>query len=251
MFILYNAPQSTCSQKVRLVMAEKALAFKEVKLNLFKGDQLTAEYMRINPNGVVPSLDHDGKIVIDSSVIIEYLDESFPDRPLRPDSPAGLADMRTWMRFFEEVPTPAVRVPSYNRVFLQHYSSLSNEEFMAIAEQKTLRKDFFLKMGRTGYSVEEMEKSLNHIRMTVERMEENLQDKSSWLLGKQYTLADICVLPCFVRMNDIGYASLWSDAPKVTAWIERSVSRDNYASAYYHGSLLSEKYPDVDLSPPK
>lgn len=249
MFKLYNAPQSTCSQKVRLVMMEKALPFEEVKLNLFKGDQLTPEYMQINPNGVVPSLDHDGKIIIDSSVIIEYLDESFPDMPLRPDSPAGLADMRTWMRFFEEVPTPAVRIPSYNRVFLQHYSSLSNEEFLAIAEQKTLRKDFFLKMGRTGYSAEEMEKSLNQVRMTVERMEAGLQNESSWLLGEQYTLADICVLPCFVRMSDIGYDSLWAGSPKVTAWIERSVDRENYSSAYYHGSLLSEKYPNVNLSP--
>ena len=249
MFTLYNAPQSTCSQKVRLVLTEKSLPFEEVKLNLFKGDQLTPEYMQINPNGVVPSLDHDGKIVIDSSVIIEYLDESFLDKPLRPESPAGLADMRTWMRFFEEVPTPAVRVPSYNRVFLQHYSSLTNEEFMAIAEQKTLRKDFFLKMGRTGYSPDEMEKSLNQVRMTVERMEASLENESSWLLGKQYTLADVCVLPCFVRMKDIGYASLWADAPKVTAWIERSVNRENYALTFYFGSLLSEKYPDVDLSP--
>lgn len=249
MFKLYNAPQSTCSQKVRLTMTEKALPFEEVKLNLFKGDQLTPEYMQINPNGVVPSLDHDGKIVIDSSVIIEYLDESFPDKPLRPNTPAGLADMRTWMRFFEEVPTPAVRIPSYNRVFLQHYSSLSDEEFLAIAEQKTLRKDFFLRMGRTGYSKQEMEQSLSRIRMTVERMEASLQNDSSWMLGENYSLADICVLPCFVRMHDIGYASLWADSPKVTAWLERSLNRENYSLAYYHGSLLSEKYPDVDLSP--
>jgi glutathione S-transferase len=249
MLTLYNAPQSTCSQKVRLVAAEKELKFGEKKLNLFKGEQLTPEYMKINPNGVVPSLDHDGKIIIDSSVIIEYLDETFPEKPLRPDSTFGLANMRTWMRFFEEVPIPAVRVPSYNRVFLQHYNSLSEEEFLAIAEQKTLRKDFFLKMGRTGYSEDEMQESLNRMRMTVERMESNLENGTSWLLGDQYTLADICVLPCFVRMNDIGYTRLWNDAPKVTAWFKRSISRDNYTEAYYHGSLLSEKYPDVDLSP--
>ena len=248
MFTLYNAPQSTCSQKVRLVMAEKGLKFEEKLLNLFKGDQLTPEYMQINPNGVVPSLNHNGKIIIDSSVIIEYLDESFPENALRPDTPAGLADMRTWMRFFEEVPTPAVRIPSYNRVFLQHYKSLSEQEFLAIAEQKTLRKDFFLKMGRTGYSEQEVEQALNRMRMTVERMESSLDDESSWLLGEQYTLADVCVLPCFVRMNDIGYASLWKDAPRVAAWLQRSVNRDNYSEAFYHGSLLSEKYPDVDLT---
>ena len=44
-------------------------------LDLFSGDQLKPEYLSINPNGVVPALVHDGKIVIDSSVIIEYLED--------------------------------------------------------------------------------------------------------------------------------------------------------------------------------
>ena len=74
-FVLHNAPQSTCSQKVRICLWEKGIEFEEVKLDLFRGDQLTPEYKKINPNGVVPSLLHDGQPIIDSSVIIEYLDE--------------------------------------------------------------------------------------------------------------------------------------------------------------------------------
>src|SRR5918995_5185515 len=77
-FTLYNAPQSTCSQRVRFVLNAKALPFDEVKLNLLAGDQLKPDYLKLNPNGVVPTLDHDGAIVIDSSVIIEYLDEVAP-----------------------------------------------------------------------------------------------------------------------------------------------------------------------------
>lgn len=57
---LYNAPQSTCSQKVRLTLAEKGLAFKEYRLKLFAGDQLRPEYLALNPNGVVPTVVHDG-----------------------------------------------------------------------------------------------------------------------------------------------------------------------------------------------
>ncbi len=77
-FILYNAPQSTCSQRVRFVLNAKGLRFEEKKLDLLAGDQLKSEYLALNPNGVVPTLDHDGAIVIDSSVIIEYLDEIAP-----------------------------------------------------------------------------------------------------------------------------------------------------------------------------
>ena len=64
-FKLYNAPQSTCSQRVRFVFNAKKLPFEEVKLNLLEGDQLKPDYLKLNPNGVVPTLDHDGAIVID------------------------------------------------------------------------------------------------------------------------------------------------------------------------------------------
>jgi len=74
-FTLYNAPQSTCSQRVRFVLNAKNLSFTEHKLDLFSGDQLKPEYLAINPNAVVPALIHDGHTILDSSVIIEYLDE--------------------------------------------------------------------------------------------------------------------------------------------------------------------------------
>ena len=74
-FTLYNAPQSTCSQRVRFVLNAKALPLEEKKLDLLAGDQLKPDYLALNPNGVVPTLDHDGTIVVDSSVIIEYLDD--------------------------------------------------------------------------------------------------------------------------------------------------------------------------------
>jgi glutathione S-transferase len=78
-FTLYNAPQSTCSQRVRFELNAKGLPFEEKKLDLLAGDQLKPDYLRLNPNGVVPTLVHDGVVVIDSSVIIEYLDEIAPE----------------------------------------------------------------------------------------------------------------------------------------------------------------------------
>src|SRR5499425_3148942 len=118
-FTLYNAPQSTCSQRVRFVLNAKRLPFEEVKLNLLEGDQLKPEYLKLNPNGVVPTLDHDGAIIIDSSVIIEYLDEISPGpESFTPEAPAERAKMRALMRFIDEMPAAAVRVPTFNLAFL-------------------------------------------------------------------------------------------------------------------------------------
>lgn len=246
-FILYNAPQSTCSQKVRICLWEKGLQFEEKKLDLFKGDQLTPEYKKLNPNGVVPTLIHDEEIIIDSSVIIEYLDELFPEVSLSPATAAGRAHMREWLRFFEEVPTPAVRVPSYNRVFLRHFQSMSEEEFIAFGESKPLRKDFFLKMGRSGYSDEEMKQAESRLRMSVERMETQLQKGGPWLLG-EYSLADICIIPIMMRMNDIGMSTMWADCDKVAEWFARFQEREALQKTFYFGALLSEQYGDVKVN---
>ena len=75
MLTLYNAAHSTCSQKVRICLAEKRLQFDDIKLDLGKDkDHLKPDYLKLNPNGVVPTLVDDGDVIIDSSVICEYLD---------------------------------------------------------------------------------------------------------------------------------------------------------------------------------
>src|SRR3569832_1518216 len=96
-FTLYNAPQSTCSQRVRFVLNAKGLPFTEIKHNLLEGDQLKPDYLAKNPNGVVPTLDHDSAIVIVSTVITEYLDEVVPQSSFSPDDPVKRAHMRALM----------------------------------------------------------------------------------------------------------------------------------------------------------
>ncbi len=116
--VLYHSPYSTCSQKVRIALAEKGLAYESREINFAREEHLAPEYLKLNPNGVVPTLVHDGEPVIDSSCILEYLDEVAPAPPLSPPTALGRAQMRAWLRYFEEVPTAAVRVPSFQDVFL-------------------------------------------------------------------------------------------------------------------------------------
>jgi len=140
-FRLYNAPQSTCSQRVRFVFNAKKLPFDEVKLNLLEGDQLKPDYLKLNPNGVVPTLDHDGAIVIDSTVIIEYLDEVAPSDGFTPENPVERARMRALMHFIDEMPAAAVRVPTFNLAFLPRFQKMSVHKVEDSRRRLSLREE--------------------------------------------------------------------------------------------------------------
>ena len=244
-FLLYNAPQSTCSQRVRFVLNSKRLPFEEIKLNLLEGDQLKPDYLKLNPDGVVPTLDHDGAIVINSNVITEYLDEVAPADSFTPEDPLARSRMRALMHFIDEMPAAAVRVPTFNLAFLPNFQKMSREAFVVMAESKPLRREFMLTMGQTGFPKHEMDAALARLRRAYERMSEEI-DRSGgpWLLGKQLTLADVAVMPSLVRINDLGLSN-WQDLPRVAAWFENIRAQPAFKPTFYHGSLLSERFPHL------
>jgi len=246
-FVLYNAPQSTCSQRVRFVLNAKKLPFEEVKLDLLAGDQLKPDYLALNPNGVVPTLVHDGTVVIDSSVIIEYIDEVFPEwENFTPKEPAKRAAMRALMRFIDEMPAAAVRIPTFNLAFLPRFAAMSEEEFLAFAESKPLRKEFMLTMGRKGFSEKEMNAALDRLARTLVRMEAAIRSSGGpWLMGVRPTLADVAVMPAIVRMADLGLDTMWKDKPLMADWFDAIRAHPAFKPTYYFGSLLSEKYPHL------
>jgi len=244
-FTLYNAPQSTCSQRVRFVLNAKGLAFDEVKLNLLDGDQLKPDYLKLNPNGVVPTLDHDGQIVIDSTVIAEYLDEVAPAASFTPENPVRRAHMRALMHFIDEMPAAAVRVPTFNLAFLPRFQKMSREDFVAMAESKPLRREFMLTMGQTGFPQAEMDAALGRLRRAYERMDAEIAASGGpWLLGERITLADVAVMPALVRMHDLDMPD-WQDLPRVAAWFDNIRAEPAFKPTYYHGSLLSERFPHL------
>jgi glutathione S-transferase len=242
---LYNFPASTCSQKVRLCLFEKGLDFTDTILNSSKGEHLTPEYLALNANGVVPTLVHDGIAIVESSVILEYLDEVFPEISMMPADPAGKAVLRKWLRFFEEVPTPAVRYPSFNMALGQKYENLSTAAFAAVADARPLRRDFYRQMGRDGFSDTEIEKSLSDIRMTAERMEVALGENGPWIMGEKFSIADCYVVPSFDRMDDLGFSGLWDGCPNMAAWLAAMKARPSYDKTYYPGTRLSDNYPNI------
>lgn len=248
MLKLYHAHHSTCSQKVRIALAEKGLEFESCLVDLANKGHLDPEYLKLNPNGVVPTLVHDDQPITDSSVIVEYIDEVFAGPSLSAEDPVKRAKVRAWMRFLEEVPTYAVRVPSFNRAFLSRFDGLTHEEFVETqAGPRPLRKHFYLKMSESGFGSDAVQESIDQLRLTCERMQKALQN-GPWLAGDTFSLADVVAAPLIDRVNDLGMSDIWeTDFPLVTDWFERLQARPAYSVAMYPGARLSETHQLTDL----
>ena len=102
MITLYHNEMSTCSQKVRLCLAEKNLAWTSRHLDLRSGEQQQDWYVKLNPRAVVPTLVDGDNIVPESNVIQEYLEEAYPTVALMPASPMGRARVRLWTKQLDE-----------------------------------------------------------------------------------------------------------------------------------------------------
>ena len=102
MIELYHNDMSVCAQKVRFALAEKKLAWEGRHLNLRAGDQQKPEYLKLNPNAVVPTLVDNATVIIESTVICEYLDDAYPEPRLKPMDAAGRARMRLWTKQLDE-----------------------------------------------------------------------------------------------------------------------------------------------------
>ncbi|MER2537032.1 MAG: glutathione S-transferase family protein [Rhizobiaceae bacterium] len=252
MFVLYNSSYSTCSQKVRICLAEKGVEFTEIKLRLDKKEQLDPAYIKLNPNAVVPTLVHDGRPIVDSSVICEYLDEIIPEPSLSPADPYERARMRSWMRYIEEVPTAAIRMPSINRCIINRFDGLSQEAFEKDEISiRPIRRELFRRMGKpTGFSNADIDSSLDLLKGTCKRMQDALEG-GPWIMGGQFTIADIIVAPTIDRMMDIELSWIWDDYPRVQEWYDRIRERPSYRAAYYPGSRFSEFFQLRPLYPDK
>ena len=99
---LYHNDMSTCAQKVRLTLTEKCLDWTSHHMDLRKGDTRTDEYKKLNPNAVVPTLIDKGTVICESTVIMEYLEDAYPQTSLRPKDPIECARMRTWTKQLDE-----------------------------------------------------------------------------------------------------------------------------------------------------
>src|SRR5205814_6966827 len=130
MLELYHSVNSVCAQKVRVALTEKELEYREHLMTL-RGDQFDEKYMKLNPNAVVPTLVHDGRPVIESSVILYYVDEAFPTPSLMPRDPHERAKVRLVNKLVDEYVHNSCTILTFATAFRPWFAGLSGEEIEA------------------------------------------------------------------------------------------------------------------------
>jgi glutathione S-transferase len=222
---------STCSQKVRIVLEEKTLEWTSRELNLRLSEHLKPDYLRLNPDGVVPTLIHDGAVIRESSVIVEYLDEVFPDPPLSPPDALGRAHMRQWIVQIDEAIHPSTGTitwaPSTRHVMHAMHSPAELEAYiegLKVAD-KRMRRRQILEGGVEAPIVEEALKRMDRLVADIEAQ----LARTRWLVGDGCTLADLALTPYLVRMDMLGVGRvLWGKRPRFAAWLDAIRARKGY-----------------------
>lgn len=138
MIELYHFGFSTCSQKVRLVLAEKGVEFSSHEINLMAGEQHDPEYVKRNPKHVVPTLVHDGRVYVESSLIVMYLDDAFPEPAMRPDDATGRYRVDAWLMHLDQALHPAAPIVTFalgpRRALLQQPADVREANIAAIPD---------------------------------------------------------------------------------------------------------------------
>lgn len=230
---LYHAWISSASRRVRFALEEKGLPWRGVLIDLLKFEQHEPGYLALNPNGVVPTLTHDGRPVIEATVICEYLDDAFPETPLRPADAHGRARMRVWSKWTDEVAIRAFQVASWNRMMgptARQWSDAEVEARLARVPNPDRREDW-RRMAREPFGEAEIAHALANIRRTLGRMEAALAD-GPWLAGESFSLADIHMSAYAVRLGEYEAKGLrWADYPRAADWWARLQARPAFARA--------------------
>ena len=234
MLALYHNGLSSCSQKVRLALAEKGLAFESRPVDLIGGEQHDPAYVKLNPGHVVPTLIHDEHVLIESSLINEYLDDTFPTTPLRPTAPAARHAMRLWVKRIDEKVHPAAGVITYaigpRSLVLHQPAEVREAALAAIPDpvRRAARRSVILH----GVAAPEFAGALGHFLDLIDDMEGALAG-APWLSGEAFGLADAAALPYVLRLDHLAMSPLLAAGvrPRVADWLARVQARGSYEKA--------------------
>jgi glutathione S-transferase len=241
MLKLYHGSTSVCAIKVRLALEEKGLAWESELLDLQRGDQHHPRYVALNPNAVVPTLVHDGRVVIESTLVIEYLDEAFAQPPLMPTDPYRRALARLWMKkiddYLHAATSTVTFAAAFRRIFLR-FSPQELEERLARVPDAAYRERQRLSIEQ-GMAAPQVAPALRRFERYFGEMEQALA-AGPYLAGDCYSLADAAATPYVNRAGMLGMESLWQRRPRLQGWLERIMARPSFAPA------VSKWFTDAD-----
>ncbi len=253
MITLYQFGNSVCCQKVRITLLEKQLAWDAVEVNLFRNEQYSPEYLKLNPAGVVPTLIHDGKVVTESTLICEYLDELHPVPRLMPAEPLGRTNMRRWSKMVDEGLHEGISEISFSAMFRERMKGMTDAErqvrFDNVGDPR--RRDRFRSTFEHGVHSPFVLYAIASFEKMFRRLEATLQDGGPWIMGDAVTLADINLMPYVARLDYLGLLDLWIDhRPKARAWWRQVVSWPTFQGAI-HRPMGTEEISEMAEHGPK
>jgi glutathione S-transferase len=220
--VLFDFGNSVCCQKVRITLRAKGLDWEAITVDLFKAEQYDPEYLKLNPKGVVPTLVHDGRAIIESTLICEYIDERFPQPPhLIPADPWERTRMRLWSKMVDDALFEGVTEISFSAMFRERMRTMPEEirqqRFRNVGDPR--RTDRF----KSTYELGTKSPFVLHAVAAYERafsmLESTLSDRGAWIMGAQPSLADINLMPLAARLDYLGLLDLWTlHRPRVRNW---------------------------------
>ncbi len=256
MLQLYTARNSICTQKVFITLDEKKLDYEMKVINLFLNEQYSPEYLKLNPKGVVPTLVHDGRTVVESTLICEYLDDSYPANPLIPNDPYRRAKMRLWSKLIDEALFEATREISFSATFREKLREMTPSQretrFRNVGDPE--RRARYMSTYEHGVDSPYVFQAIAHFEKAFKSMEAALGEDGPWLTGASYSLADINLAPYVARLEYLNLLDLWlGGRPTTQAWWERVKARESFSviderltqdekdHMWKHGSAIRER----------
>lgn len=227
--VLYHSEMSVCAAKVRILLADKAVAWESRLLNLRDGDAQAPDYVRLNPNKVVPTLVCGEDVVIESNVILEYVEDRWPASPRRPSDPGQAARMRLWLRRLDDGIHAAAAVASVCIALRHQFLRRSPEDV-----QRWL--DGIIDPARRARSKAAIELGMDapHFADAVIQLTRLLDDfeqrlaQGRMLAGDGYSLADIAYSPYMLRLDHLGFEDVIRARPHAEAWKDRLFARAGF-----------------------
>jgi glutathione S-transferase len=232
MLYLYHGTTSVCAIKVRLTLTEKSLPWRGETLALQKGDQYKPDYLKLNPNAVVPTLVHDGKVVIESTIIMEYLEDAFPDVALMPRDCYLRSQVRLWLRRVDDlhVHTGTLTTATAFRRYFMRQRPDGRDAYIARMRDPA-KRDRLARIMEHGLAAPVAAEAARRHDEFIGQMEEALA-RGAYLGGSDFTLADIAAIPYVNRCDVLGLNRLWDGRrPHVTEWLARMRQRPSFAVA--------------------
>jgi len=240
---LYYSWYSICSEKVLICLFEKDLPFEGHHIDLFDFDQVRDDYLAVNPDGVVPTLVHDGCPVYESTIINEYLEDFAPEPALRPEGADQRAEMRRWVQLFQDLVFPSAGLLSQIAFIADELNRRWTPDKLEALIHRKVNKDRVprqLRAVKGGLSAEEADAALAKINDVLDRAERALGDGRIWIAG-EYSLADAAAAPNLYRFEIIDRMDLIDRRPAVALWYRRIKDRPAFRRTYEYAPSLRDR----------